>query len=143
MYVEHCLELLDRHRVEEARIVNTRIIDHGVDAAERVNRRIHNDFGAVFLGDGCITRHGLPAGVFDLVDDIFGRRGRRTRPVDADPVIGDDDPCAPRRQQHRVTPADAASRPRDDDYPIVKAQLRHQPAGASNRTGTDVGDRKA
>ena len=88
-------------------------------------------------------RYGFAAGVLDLLDDVFGRFRRRPTTVDADSVVGDDHACALGGQQQRVTAADAATGAGDDDYAAVEAQFGHQPADASNRIGSDVGERNA
>ena len=83
--------------------MDTRIVDHDVEAAERINSGVHNRLSAEFVGHRRITRYGFAAGVLDLPDDVFGGRRRRTGAVDADAVVGDDDTRALGGQQQRVT----------------------------------------
>ena len=123
--------------------MDTRIVDHDVEAAERINSGVHNGFSAEFVGHRRIMRYGVAAGVLDLLDDVFGGFRRRPTTVDADSVVGDDHACALGGQQQRVTAADAATGAGDDDYAAVEPQFGHRPAGASNRICSDVGERKA
>jgi hypothetical protein len=87
-----------------------------------------------------ITSDRFAAAVHDFTTSA---ESARPATVDADAVVGYDDTGTLRGEKKGVTAADASPRPRDDHHPVVKTQFRHQSAGASNRTGTDVGDRKA
>ena len=118
------------------------VVDHRVDAAERVDRGLDNACRRTLVGDGRVTRNCITACLADFTHDVISRGGRRTRAVDADAIVGDDDASSLGGQLQCVTTADTAAGSRHDDHTVVEAQLRHDQVGTSKRIGTDVGDRK-
>ena len=72
MHASTEFELLLGHLMEQAVAQIAGVVDHGVDAAERVDRRLHDPLRALPGGDAVAVGDGAAAERLDLVDDLVG-----------------------------------------------------------------------
>ena len=84
------------HVVERLVAQDAGVVDHDVDAAEGVDRRLHDRLAALGRGDRVGVGDGLAAGRLDLVDDQLGRAGVAAGAVDGAAEVVDDDQRAAR-----------------------------------------------
>jgi hypothetical protein len=73
--IKHRAELVDRQIREQPGIVDTRVVDHRVDAPEGVKCGVDDPARRAFFGDRCTTGHGLAAGLADLAHHCVGGDG--------------------------------------------------------------------
>ena len=123
--VEHSPELVHGEGFEASWVVDTCVVDDGVDPTEGVDGRSDDGGGARFIGDGRIARHRFPTARPDLGHHVVGRREGSPGPVNAGADVGHNHARALRCEQQRVAPADAAPGAGHDHRPTVEAQFVH------------------
>ena len=104
--------LLERDIAQDAGVV-----DQDVELAPRVDRGL-DDLIAVL--DGVVVGDRLAAFLFDLGDDLVGRRRGLAFAGEAAAEVVDDDLRASRREQQRVRAAEAAAGAGHDCYLAVE-----------------------
>src|SRR5690606_13226704 len=114
-----------RQVVERLVAQDAGVVDHDVDAAERVERALHDRGAALGRGDAVGVGHRLAAERLDLADDLRGRAGGGAGPGDGTAEIVDDDTRSPGRELERVGPPEASTGSRDDRNLAVESELRH------------------
>ena len=103
------------------------VVHHDVDAAERVERALHDRGAALGGGDRVGVAHRLAAGVDDLGDDLLGRGRRAAGAVDrAAEVVHHDARAAP-GELERVAASETTAGAGDDRDLSVEAERIHAP----------------
>ena len=74
--VDHAAELLVGHTLEPVAVPDAGVVDDDVNAAEGIERGLHDGRGAGLVGDVGEAGHSLPAGSRDLLGHLLGRLGR-------------------------------------------------------------------
>ena len=100
--------------MEDAVAQDAGVVHQDVDAAERVERGLHDLVGVLRLADRQRRGDRLPARLLDLVDHLLRRAGVAARAVERGADVVDQDLGALRRQHDRDGAADAAARAGDD-----------------------------
>ena len=113
MHCQHRVELLLGHLVKQPVAQVAGIVDHGVNAPERIERRLHDFVRAVPGGDVVSARNGLSAERLDLGDHLVGDCALAFA-GEADAEVVDDNRRARARQFQRHASAHAASGAGDD-----------------------------
>ena len=117
---------IDRaHAVEDAVAQDAGVVDHAVDAAEVVDRRLDDALGALRVGDAVAVRHGDAAGLVDLGDDLIGDRDVGALALGRAAEIVDHHLGALGGRQQRDLAADAPPRAGDDDHLPINALVGH------------------
>ena len=101
------------------------VVDHDVDAAEGVERALHDGGAALGRGHRVGVGHRLAAGRLDLVDHSLGRALVAAGAVDGAAEVVDHHERAAGGEQQGVLPAEAAARAGDDRYLAVEAEICH------------------
>ena len=120
MDLDDGLEGFHAHLVEDHVAQNAGIVDHAVEPAEMVGRRLHD------LARGDRFRHRLEVGdrstaaLLDLLDHFLGGGCARTSAVGRDAGIVDDDLGAFGGAEQRDLAPDAAAGAGDDDDFILQ-----------------------
>ena len=114
-----------RHVVEGLVAQDAGVVDDDVDAAERVERGLHDRRAALGRGDASRCWRPRRRRGLDLVDDVRGRARRRPGAVDRAAEVVDDDPGAAAGELERVRPAEAATGAGDDRDLAVETEIRH------------------
>src|SRR5262249_40188622 len=102
------------------------VVHDDVDAAERVECRLHDRLAVLGCSDGVRVRDCLAAGGLDLVDDLLGGRRTATGAVDRAAEVVHDDERAPAREQLCVLAAETATGTGDDCNPAVEPEISHR-----------------
>ena len=126
MDVEDGVDEVGRHVVEALVAQDPGVVHDDVDAAEGVERALHDRRAALGRRHRIGVEHGLAAGVLDLVDDLLARSRAATGAVDGATDVVDDDQRAPARQEQGVLPPQAAARTGDDRHLAVESEVRHR-----------------
>ncbi|MNE15370.1 hypothetical protein D3C80_1082770 [compost metagenome] len=114
---QHGVPFLGRAGDEHPVADEAGVVDHGVQVAKGVERRLDHALTALDLGDVVGVGDGPAAGGDDLIDHGLGRADRLTGlAVGADAQVVDDDFRPLGRQSQGVGPAQPAARARDDDH---------------------------
>jgi hypothetical protein len=91
--VEHLSELIGCQRLEYAGLVDASVVDHGVDATERLDRGVDNRCRTMFVSNRGTAGDRFTIVIFDLADDVLGWSRGRTAAIDPDSVVGDHNTC--------------------------------------------------
>ena len=75
VHLDHRIELVDAHLVEETVAQDACVVDHRVDAAEHVERGLHHAVGARDIRDTVGIGRGLATRSADLFDHTLRRSG--------------------------------------------------------------------
>ncbi|MNT71976.1 hypothetical protein D3C72_2105330 [compost metagenome] len=94
----------------------SRVVDDGVDAAERVDRGLHDAAGAVVRGHAVGVGHRQPAGRRDFLGHGLRRAFRAAFARERYADVVDHDLGARLGHRQRDAAADAAARARHDHY---------------------------
>ncbi len=105
--------ILGRHLVEDHVPQDARVVHHGVDPAEMIERGLHDLLGGVPIRDAVRADLGLAAAFANEGSGLLGRTCRAALAGEGRPDIVDDDPRPRPRHHHGDSPADAASGPGD------------------------------
>jgi hypothetical protein len=100
--------------------VDPGVVDHRVNAAERLDRGADDGCGLVFVSDVGTAPDGFTAGLVYLADDVTSRGRRRARSVDSDAIVGDDDGGTLGGQMEGVASPHAATGAGDDNDAAVE-----------------------
>ena len=95
------------------------VVHDDVEAAEGVDRGLHERTGRREVGDVGAVRDRLPAEAADLLDDFVRRRGGTAATVVLHAEIIDDHLRAGARERERMGAAEAAAGAGDDGYAAV------------------------
>ena len=114
MDVEHVLPVGVAHPVEDRVAQDAGIVDQDVDAAEGVERGLHDRFGVLRLGDRERRGDRLAAGLLDLVHHLLRRAGVGAGALQARADVAGDHPRALLRQAERDAAPDPARGAGDD-----------------------------
>ena len=104
------------------------VVDQDVEAPESVHPRLDRSARAGRRGDVVGVGHGRATQFRDLVGHLGRRAGVRPHAVHRPAEVVDHDGGAPRGEQERIGPSDAASRTGDDGDTAVEATF----AGTQN-----------
>jgi hypothetical protein len=115
VHLDHRLEGLDAHAMKDRIAQNPGIVDHAVKSAKTVDRGLHDLAGGNGFGHGFEIRHRNAAALFDLLHNLFGRRGAGARAIGGDAGIVDHDFGAFGCGQQRDLPPDPAPSAGNDD----------------------------
>jgi len=135
VHLEHGVPLVQAHLVEEAVAQDAGIVDHAVDAAEVVQRALHDAAGGRGLGHAVHVGHGLAAGGLDLFDHLLRGAGVRALARGRGADVVDHHLGAGRRQGQRHVAPNAAAGPRHHHHLVLHHLLRHvrRPSVMSNQ----------
>src|SRR5215212_7845481 len=114
MHVDDVVPVRPAHAMEDAVAQDAGIVNQDVDAAERIDRRLHSRLGVLRLGDREGRGDGLAAGLLDFAHDLLRRPLIAARAVERRADVDHDDACTFLRHQHRDGAPDAAARTSDD-----------------------------
>ena len=103
------------HAVEDAVAQDAGVVDHAVDAAEVVDRRLDDALGALRIGDAVAVGDRRAAGLADLGDHLVGDLGVGALALGRAAQIVDHDLAAFAGGQQRDLLADAAPRAGHDN----------------------------
>jgi hypothetical protein len=120
---EHVVELLVGIRLELVEVDDAGVVDHDIDAAERVERRLNDRLGSGLRADVPVVADRGAACGRDVLHDLVGH-GPLVFSARADPVV-DHDGRAALSEQHGVCPPEPAAGPGDDGDPPLQPQLVH------------------
>ena len=142
VHADHRVPLLLARREDHAVAQEAGVVDEHVEAAERVDRGVHQAAGALPVGDVVGVGDGLAARRDDLVDEELRGRAVGTGSLARDAEVVHDDARAFTREQACVLAADAApGAGHDHDPPFADARQRDSlrvarcGAGAPRPTG--------
>ena len=113
------------HAVEDAVAQDAGVVDHAVDAAEVVDRRLDDALGALRVGDAVAVGHRRAAGLLDLADHLIRDRDVGALALGRAAEIVDHHLGALGGGQHGDLPPDAPPRAGDDDDLTVYALVGH------------------
>ena len=119
VHADHRVPLVLAGREHHAVAEEPGVVHEHVEAAEGVDRGVHEAAGAVPVGDVVGVGDGLAARRDDLVDDQLRRAPVGAGAVARDAEVVHDDARALTCERQRVLAADAARRAGDDDDPAV------------------------
>ena len=121
MDLDHHLERIDRHLVEDGVAQDAGIVHHTVDLAVGVHSLLDDLAGRDRFGDRLEIGDGGAASLGDFLDHLFGGCcAIAARTIGADAGIVDDDLGAFGGAKQRDAAADAATCASDDDNLAVK-----------------------
>ncbi len=107
------------------------VVDHDVDSAEPLDRRTDQRLRAGSGGNVVVVGDRRSAGRDDLLGDVVRDRGVRSRPFRRATEVVDDDPGTAIRQEERIGPTEAATRPGDDGDPPFETERVQAATGDS------------
>src|SRR4029450_4064169 len=111
--VEHRVEVVGTHVLERCVPQDARVVDHDVDAAEAVQRRLHDGPAALRRGNRVVVGDGVAPSGGDLVDNGLGGGGAAAGAVDRSPGVVGDDQRATAGQLEGVGTSEPATGARD------------------------------
>ena len=109
MHADDGVEFLLGHLMEQAVPQIAGVVDHHVDAPERVDCRLHHPLRAVPRRDAVAVRNRAPAPGEDLFRDFVRDRALGGRATEADAEIVDDDGRSRLGEIQRYAASDAAT----------------------------------
>ena len=128
VHVEDRVQQVGVHVVERLVAQDAGVVDHDVDAAEGVERRLHDGLAALRRGDRVGVGDRLAARRLDLVDDELGRAGIAAGAVDGAAEVVDHDQRAAPPELQGVLATEPAAGARDDRHLAVETECCHGPA---------------
>ncbi len=126
VHLHHEVEIIDRHVVEGLVAQHACIVDHDVDRAEGIDRRLDDVGRALGIGHRIVVRHGLAARRLDLGHHLVGGGMIAAFAVDRAARIVHHHPGAAAGQQQRMRAAEPVAGAGDDGDAIVEADC-HSP----------------
>src|SRR5262249_22017932 len=125
MHLDDGIPVDHAHAMEDAVAQDAGIVDHAVDAAEGVDRRLDDALGPLRIGDAVAVGDGVAPGAAHLARPLIGNAAIGPFSVGGAAEIIDDDARTLGGGQQGDLPAYAAARSGDDDYFSGNRRIGH------------------